>query len=104
MRISGPEEFFYFVAVVAADGKFLPVDLDELAGVATKLRDYVGHVVETAKSVGRPFTEVEAKLGRLFARHAEEWRDLVSALPAGSWLRHVVSSGQGADYPWIKQS
>ncbi len=85
-------------------GTYAAVDLDELAGVAAKLPNYRGHVLETARSVGRPSAEVEAKLGRLFARHAEEWSGFVNAMPARSWLRQVVSSEQGAGDPWIQQS
>jgi 7-cyano-7-deazaguanine synthase in queuosine biosynthesis len=85
-------------------GTYAAVNLDELARVAAKLSNYRGHMLETARSVGRPSAEVETKLGRLFARHAEEWSAFVNAVPAGSWLRQVVTSEQGPGEPWIQQS
>jgi hypothetical protein len=83
-------------------GTYAVVDLDELAGVAKKLPTLRGHVLETAKAVGRPPAEVETKLERLFGRHAEEWRGFISTLPARSWLRDVVHSEQGAGELWTK--
>jgi len=83
-------------------GTYAVVDLDELAGVAKKLPSHRGLVLETAKAVGRPSAEVETKVQRLFATHADEWRTFVGALPARSWLRDVVHE-QGAGELWTKQ-
>jgi 7-cyano-7-deazaguanine synthase in queuosine biosynthesis len=68
------------------------IDLDELAGAAPTAAQQGGHIAELAGSLGRMRTEIAPKVSRLFAAHASEWRALVDALPAGSWMRKLLPS------------
>jgi 7-cyano-7-deazaguanine synthase in queuosine biosynthesis len=66
------------------------IDLDELAGAAPTAAEQGGHIAELAGTLGRLRAEIAPRVARLFATHATEWRALVDALPARSWMRQLL--------------
>lgn len=73
-----------------------PIALDELASVARRITEFRGHMRETAMALKRPEVDVAESVTRLLRQHAEEWRELLDAIPTSSWLHEVVSSHQGS--------
>ncbi len=68
------------------------IALDELAAAAPGAAEQGGHIAELARSLGRMRSDVAPKVSRLLAAHACEWRAMVQALPAESWMHKLLPS------------